>query len=113
MRRSKCGASRPASASTPSKSCKRSATATPKSQLCVTPTRLACHEERLRMKIVYSDKHAAHDPQTFFVRGVNRPAAEQPERATRLLAAATAAGHGVLPPKTHGAAPAAAVHTPQ
>ena len=41
------------------------------------------------MKIVYSDKHAAHDPQTFFVRGVNRPAAEQPERAERLLGAAT------------------------
>src|SRR5882757_4253970 len=65
------------------------------------------------MKIVYSDKHAAHDPQTFFVRGVNRPAAEKPERATRLLAAATVAGHGVLPPKTRGTAPAAAVHTPQ
>ena len=38
------------------------------------------------MKIVYSDKHARHDPQTFFVRGVKQRSAEQPERATRLLA---------------------------
>ena len=40
------------------------------------------------MKIVYSDKHAQHDPQTFFVRGVKQRSAEQPERAERLLAAA-------------------------
>ena len=38
------------------------------------------------MKIVYSDKHAQHDPQTFFVRGVKQRSAEQPERAERLLA---------------------------
>ena len=42
-----------------------------------------------RMKIVYSDKHAQHDPQTFFVRGVKQRSAEQPERAERLLAAAS------------------------
>ena len=45
------------------------------------------------MKIVYSDKHAQHDPQTFFVRGVKQRSAEQPERAERLLAAAKGAGH--------------------
>ena len=39
------------------------------------------------MKIVYSDKHAQHDPQTFVVRGVKQRSAEQPERATRLLKA--------------------------
>jgi acetoin utilization deacetylase AcuC-like enzyme len=65
------------------------------------------------LKIVYSDTHAAHDPQTFFVRGVNRPAAEQPERATRLLAAATTAGHTVAAPRAYGPAPAAAIHTPE
>jgi acetoin utilization deacetylase AcuC-like enzyme len=65
------------------------------------------------MKVVYSDKHGSHDPQTFFVRGVKQRSAEQPERATRLLAAATSAGHDVLAPKSHGPAPAAAVHTPQ
>ncbi|MCX7366831.1 MAG: histone deacetylase family protein [Alphaproteobacteria bacterium] len=65
------------------------------------------------MKIVYSDKHAGHDPQTFIVRGVKQRSAEQPERATRLLAAAQSAGHQVMAPKAHGAAPAASVHTPE
>ena len=63
------------------------------------------------MKIVYSEKHAQHDPQTFFIRGVRQRSAEQPERATRLLAAATAAGHAVVGPNAYGAAPAASVHT--
>ncbi|MBV9361692.1 MAG: histone deacetylase family protein, partial [Betaproteobacteria bacterium] len=63
------------------------------------------------MKIVYSDKHAAHDPQTFFVRGVKQRSSEQPERATRLLAAATGAGHEVVGPRSYGSAPAAAIHT--
>ena len=65
------------------------------------------------MKIVYSDRHAKHDPQTFIVRGVKQRSAEQPERATRLLAAATGAGHDVIPPKAFGSGPAAAVHTPE
>jgi acetoin utilization deacetylase AcuC-like enzyme len=63
------------------------------------------------MKIVYSDQHASHDPQTFIVRGVKQRSAEQPERATRLLAAAKSAGHEIMPPKSFGAAPAEAVHT--
>ena len=66
-----------------------------------------------RMKIIYSDKHARHDPQTFFVRGVKQRSSEQPERAAHLLAAAKAAGHAIRPPKTYGAAPAATVHTPE
>jgi acetoin utilization deacetylase AcuC-like enzyme len=65
------------------------------------------------LKIVYSDRHAAHDPQTFFVRGVKQRSTEQPERATRLLAAATAAGHEILPSRGYGTAPAATVHTPE
>ena len=64
------------------------------------------------MKIVYSDRHAAHDPQTFFVRGVKQRSTEQPERATRLLAAATGAGHEVMAPRSYGTAPAATIHTP-
>ena len=63
------------------------------------------------MKIVYSDKHAQHDPQTFVVRGVKQRSAEQPERATRLLAAATGAGHEISAPRAFGPGPAAAVHT--
>ncbi len=63
------------------------------------------------MRIVYSDKHAQHDPQTFVVRGVKQRSAEQPERATRLLAAAMSAGHKITGSKAYGAAPAASVHT--
>ena len=65
------------------------------------------------MKIVYSEKHAQHDPQNFVVRGTRQRSAEQPERATRLLAAAKAAGHSILPPQSYGAGPAATVHTPE
>jgi acetoin utilization deacetylase AcuC-like enzyme len=65
------------------------------------------------MKIVYSDKHAGHDPQTFFVRGVKQRSAEQPERATRLLAAVKGIGHSVAAPKALGTAPAESVHTPE
>jgi acetoin utilization deacetylase AcuC-like enzyme len=65
------------------------------------------------MKIVYSDKHARHDPQTFLVRGVIQKSAEQPERATRLLAAARDAGHEVVAPKSFGLAPVQAIHTPE
>jgi len=65
------------------------------------------------MKIVYSDKHARHDPQTFFVRGTRQRSSEQPERASRLLSAATAAGHAVEAPRSYGAGPAATVHTPE
>lgn len=65
------------------------------------------------MKVVYSDKHAAHDPQAFFVRGTRQRSAEQPERATRLLAAARAAGHEIVHPRSYGPAPAGTVHTPE
>jgi acetoin utilization deacetylase AcuC-like enzyme len=65
------------------------------------------------MKIVYSDKHAGHDPQTFIVRGVKQKSAEQPERATRLLAAARAAGHEILPPGEYDPGLAASVHEPE
>lgn len=65
------------------------------------------------MKIVYTDKHAQHDPQTFIVRGVKQRSAEQPERATRLLQAAIGAGHEVTPPHSYGTAQARQVHTPQ
>ena len=64
------------------------------------------------MKIVYSEKHAEHDPQNLVVRGTRQRSAEQPERATRLLAAARAAGHTILPPGSYGPGPAASVHTP-
>ena len=65
------------------------------------------------MKLVYSDKHAQHDPQSFVVRGTRQRSTEQPERATRLLAAAIEAGHQVVAPRGYGEAPAATVHRPE
>ncbi len=65
------------------------------------------------MKIVHSDKHAVHDPQTFFVRGVKQRSTEQPERADRLLAAARGAGHEIVAPGSYGSTPAATIHTPE
>src|SRR4029453_143023 len=65
------------------------------------------------MKIVYSDKHAQHDPQSFFVRGVKQRSAEQPERAERLLAAAKGASHEIVAANAHGAPPAGALHPPE
>jgi acetoin utilization deacetylase AcuC-like enzyme len=47
------------------------------------------------------------------VRGVIQKSAEQPERATRLLAAAKDAGHDIATPKSFGLAPVQAVHTPE
>jgi acetoin utilization deacetylase AcuC-like enzyme len=46
------------------------------------------------------------------VRGVKQRSAEQPERATRLLAAAKDAGHEIVGAEVYGVGPAAAVHTP-
>jgi acetoin utilization deacetylase AcuC-like enzyme len=47
------------------------------------------------------------------VRGIKQRSAEQPERATRLLAAAKAAGHEVDAPRAYGMAPAETVHAPE
>ena len=65
------------------------------------------------MKIVYSDAHQRHDPQLFMVLGRLKRSNEQPERAFRLLDAVTRAGHEIVPPADHGAAPRAAIHTPE
>ncbi|HJQ59553.1 MAG TPA: histone deacetylase family protein [Vineibacter sp.] len=64
------------------------------------------------MKVVYSDKHAQHDPSYFLVRGQRQKSAEQPARADQLLAAARAGGHTIVPPASSGLAPVLAVHTP-
>jgi acetoin utilization deacetylase AcuC-like enzyme len=65
------------------------------------------------MKVVYSDRHASHDPQTFLVRGRMVRSAEQPERAERLLAGIRRGGHSLVTPEDFGPAPRAAVHTPE
>ena len=65
------------------------------------------------MRILYTDKHALHDPQFFLARGERRPSPEQPERAGILFEAARAAGHEMLAARDFGLAPIAAVHTPE
>ncbi|MER9216294.1 histone deacetylase family protein [Mesorhizobium sp. M0663] len=45
------------------------------------------------MKIVYSEGHRSHDPQTFIHRGRLVQSPERPERAEMLLSSAIAAGH--------------------
>lgn len=63
------------------------------------------------MQLVFSETQLAHRPGGFLVRGVRRPAAEQPERALRLRDAALAAGHSAVAPADYGAAPREAVHS--
>lgn len=63
------------------------------------------------MQLVFSERQLEHRPGGFLVRGVRRPAAEQPERALRLREAATKAGHKVVAPADHGPAPREAVHS--
>jgi len=64
------------------------------------------------MKVVYSPRHAGHDPQQFIVRGRMVRSNERPERASLLLDAARAGGHVVVAPEDHGPGPRAAIHTP-
>jgi acetoin utilization deacetylase AcuC-like enzyme len=63
------------------------------------------------LKLVFSEAQLQHRPGGFLVRGLMKPAAEQPERATRLRDAALAAGHQLVEPRDHGAGPRAAVHS--
>ena len=65
------------------------------------------------MKAIYSADHIQHDPQFFLQRGQVRPTPEQPERADRLLAGLRKGHHQILPPKSNGLGPVAAVHTPE
>ena len=65
------------------------------------------------MKVVYSDRHAGHDPQQFIVRGRMVRSNERPERAERLLAAALGLGLAQVAPDDFGPGPRAAIHTPR
>ena len=64
------------------------------------------------MKIAYSERHQLHDPQFFLVRGQPQRSAEQPERATRLLAALDRRRGDIHAPTDFGPGPRAAIHTP-
>lgn len=65
------------------------------------------------MKVIYSERHAGHDPQQFLSRGRLKRSNEQPERATLLLNGARSHGHVIVSPEDHGAGPRAAIHTPR
>lgn len=65
------------------------------------------------MKVIYSERHAGHDPQQFLSRGRFKRSNEQPERATLLLNGARSHGHAIVSPDDHGAGPRAAIHTPR
>lgn len=65
------------------------------------------------MKVIHDPGNARHDPSFFLVRGQAKPSAEKPERAERLLEAVKRQGHEIQIAEDFGAAPRAAVHTPE
>lgn len=65
------------------------------------------------MQFVYDPAQQGHYPKRFLVRGQQKPNPESPERAEILLRSLTASGHSILSPGDHGAAPRAAVHSPE
>ncbi len=65
------------------------------------------------MKVYFSDRQLEHDPQMFLSAGVQKPSPEKPERATRLLESALAAGLTKAAPEDFGLGPIARVHTPE
>lgn len=65
------------------------------------------------MNFVYSDAQRQHDPRHFLSSGAQQPNPEVPERVTRLLAGARAAGLTETAPQDHGLGPIAAIHTPE
>ncbi|MER9594101.1 histone deacetylase family protein [Mesorhizobium sp. M0244] len=63
------------------------------------------------MKVVYSENHRSHNPQTFIHRGKLVQSPERPERADMLLSSATAAGHEALEAQHRDGHALARVHT--
>ena len=62
------------------------------------------------MKVVFDRRQLDHAPSRFLVRGDWKPCPEIPRRGEALVGAAREAGHEVVEPGAHGAAPWAAVH---
>lgn len=63
------------------------------------------------MKVVYSEGHRSHDPQTFIHRGRIVQSPERPERADMLLSSAIGAGHEALEASPTDASILSRVHT--
>lgn len=65
------------------------------------------------MKVFFSEQQRAHYPENFLVNGAKKPNPEVPERIDRLLSGVREGGHELCEAEEHGAAPLAAVHTPE
>ncbi len=65
------------------------------------------------MKAIYSDRHLRHAPQFYFKAGGLHPHPEKPERAEAIVSVLRDQGYPVEDPRDFGAAPRAAVHTPE
>ncbi len=63
------------------------------------------------MKAVFDDRQRLHDPQHFMANGKTYPSPEAPERITRLMAGAQAAGCQFQSPEDAGLGPIAAIHS--
>ncbi|MCC5961633.1 MAG: histone deacetylase family protein [Rhodobacteraceae bacterium] len=63
------------------------------------------------MKAVFDDRQRLHDPQHFMANGKTYPSPEAPERITRLMTGAQAAGCQFQSPKDSGLGPIAAIHS--
>ena len=65
------------------------------------------------MKTFFADEQMIHDPKMFLSSGSQKANPEKPERASRLLAGARAAGCSIERPRDHGLGPIAAIHSPE
>ncbi len=65
------------------------------------------------MKVIFTEEQKKHYPRTFFSSGAPQPNPEVPERAERLLAAATSTGLVAEAPGDYGLEFISAVHTPR
>lgn len=65
------------------------------------------------MKLVFHKDQRRHDPKNFLSSGARNANPEVPERITRLLSGAHAAGLEEIVPDDHGPGPIAAIHTPE
>ncbi|TVS07213.1 MAG: histone deacetylase family protein [Rhodobacteraceae bacterium] len=63
------------------------------------------------MKAIFDDRQRLHDPQHFMANGKTYPSPESPERITRLMAGASAAGCVFEAPRDSGLGPIAAIHS--
>jgi len=62
------------------------------------------------MQVIYSEKHALHDPVRAFANGVELEHIECPARAERIMEAAENAGHDIVPARSYGVEVLGAVH---